>query len=195
MSISRIFLSAVMALSMVALTGCVDNNDPADMPPLPPALNDPADGASGRDLTAGSGWGADANSATFGADAASGDSWTAADPGNNLGFPIVYFAYDSDVLVPTETAKLDEVAKYLADKEQLGLIIEGHCDQRGTEEYNRALGERRANAVRAYIAGVGLADSRIKTVSYGKDRLAVEGSGEAVWSQNRRGVLVPAYMK
>ena len=76
----------------------------------------------------------------------------------------------------------------------LGLVIEGHCDQRGTDEYNRALGERRANAIRAYLVDRGLADGRIKTVSYGKDKPAVEGSGEAVWKQNRRGVPVPMKM-
>ena len=120
---------------------------------------------------------------------------TEADPtGNRLNMPIIYFAYDSDVLVPSEQNNLDRIADYLKQNPTLGLLIEGHCDQRGTEEYNRALGERRANAIRAYLAGRGLADHRMKTLSYGKDKPAVEGSGEAVWGQNRRGVPVPMRM-
>ena len=123
------------------------------------------------------------------------DGWTEADPtGNRLNMPIIYFAYDSDVLVPSEQNNLDRIADYLKQNPTLGLLIEGHCDQRGTEEYNRALGERRANAIRAYLAGRGLADHRMKTLSYGKDKPAVEGSGEAVWGQNRRGVPVPMRM-
>lgn len=82
--------------------------------------------------------------------------------------PIIYFAYDSDVLVPSEQNNLDRIADYLKQNPTLGLLIEGHCDQRGTEEYNRALGERRANAIRAYLAGRGLADHRMKTLSYGQ---------------------------
>ncbi|MCQ2380407.1 MAG: OmpA family protein [Victivallaceae bacterium] len=120
------------------------------------------------------------------------NGWRPADPsGNRLGMPIIYFAYDSDVLVPSETANLDKIAEYMADKPKLGLVIEGHCDQRGTDEYNRSLGERRANVVRAYLAKKGVADSKINTMSFGKDKPAVEGSGEDIWRQNRRAVPVP----
>jgi peptidoglycan-associated lipoprotein len=73
-------------------------------------------------------------------------------------------------------------------------VIEGHCDNRGTDEYNRALGERRANAIRAYLAKQSVADNRMKTVSYGEDKPAVDGSGESIWKQNRRGVPVPMVM-
>ena len=109
--------------------------------------------------------------------------------------PVIYFKYDSDVLVSSETANLDKIARYLSDKPEMGLVIEGHCDQRGTEEYNRALGDRRANSIRSYLVGAGIEDARIKTISYGADRPAMDGSGESVWSKNRRGVLVPARMK
>ena len=186
-------LLAVCALA-VFTAGCVDNSIPDDMPPLPPAQEDVlGGGANGAtDLSRGGAWndGADAASVA----GASGD-WTPVDPGNNLGFPIVYFGFDTDELAPGETAKLDKVAGYLLKQETLGLIVEGHCDQRGTEEYNRALGDRRANAIRSYLVGAGIVDSRIKTISYGADRPAMDGSGESVWSKNRRGVLVPARMK
>ena len=120
------------------------------------------------------------------------DGWREADPsGNRLNMPVIYFKYDSDVLVSSETANLDKIARYLSDKPELGLVIEGHCDQRGTEEYNRALGERRANAIRAYLVKRGVADHKIKTVSYGEDKPAVSGTGESVWKQNRRGVPIP----
>ncbi|MBO5668250.1 MAG: OmpA family protein [Lentisphaeria bacterium] len=105
--------------------------------------------------------------------------------------PVIYFAYDSDVLVPSETANLDKIAAYLLKNPSLGLVIEGHCDSRGTDEYNRALGERRANAIRAYLAGRGVPDSNMKTLSFGEDKPAVSGSGESIWRQNRRGVPVP----
>ena len=120
------------------------------------------------------------------------DGWREADPsGKRLNMPVIYFKYDSDALVPSETANLDKIAIYLSDKPELGLVIEGHSDQRGTEEYNRALGERRANAIRAYLVKRGVADNKIKTVSYGEDKPAVSGNGESVWKQNRRGVPIP----
>jgi peptidoglycan-associated lipoprotein len=109
----------------------------------------------------------------------------------NLNFPTIYFGYDSNALAPSEAAKLDKVAAYINRYDNLYLIIEGHCDQRGTEEYNRALGERRANAIRAYLVKRGVADYKIKTVSYGEDKPAVSGNGESAWKQNRRGVPVP----
>ncbi len=186
-------LLAVCALAFIT-TGCVDNSIPDDMPPLPPAQEDVLGGAgaNGTDLSRGGAWndGADPSSLA----GANGD-WIPVDPGRNLNFPIVYFGFDTDELAPGETAKLDSVAAYLTNQSNLVLIVEGHCDQRGTEEYNRALGDRRANSIRSYLVGAGIADSRIKTISYGADRLAMEGSGESVWSKNRRGVLIPARTK
>ena len=72
------------------------------------------------------------------------------------------------------------------------LTVKGHCDERGTEEYNRALGERRAISVKDYLAAAGIDESRMRTLSFGKDQPAVEGTGEAVWAQNRRAELWPA---
>ena len=70
------------------------------------------------------------------------------------------------------------------------LVVEGHADERGTREYNLALGERRANAVKDFLVAQGIQASRLKTISYGKERPAVLGSNEAAWAQNRRGVGV-----
>ena len=123
------------------------------------------------------------------------DGWVLADPsGNRLNMPVIYFAYDSDLLVPSETFKLDKIAAYMEKNPSLAIIIEGHCDQRGTDEYNRALGERRANAIRAYLTTRNVADKRMRTVSYGKDKPALTGAGETNWRQNRRGVPIPMVM-
>ncbi len=70
------------------------------------------------------------------------------------------------------------------------MTVEGHADERGTREYNLALGERRANSVKNYLAAKGIPAGRVNVVSYGKERPAVVGSNEAAWSQNRRGVTV-----
>lgn len=98
---------------------------------------------------------------------------------------VVYFALDSDAIDEGAQSALDANARVL--KTTTGdFVIEGHCDERGTAEYNQSLGERRAKAVQQYFADQGIALSRITVVSYGKDRPAVEGSDEQAWSKNRR---------
>ncbi|MBQ9789673.1 MAG: OmpA family protein [Lentisphaeria bacterium] len=113
----------------------------------------------------------------------------------DLNFPVIYFPYDSNKLVESEMAKIEKVAEYLNKYSSLLLIVEGHCDQRGTEEYNRSLGERRANMIRESLVAAGVNSDRIRTVSYGKDRPAVEGNDESAWGKNRRGELLPAKKK
>jgi len=102
----------------------------------------------------------------------------------------VFFDFDKSNLLDEGKATLDKQAAWLKKYPQWAITIEGHCDERGTREYNLALGERRANAVKKYLAAAGIADSRVKTISYGKERPAVQGSNEAAWAQNRRGVTV-----
>jgi peptidoglycan-associated lipoprotein len=100
-------------------------------------------------------------------------------------FGIVYFDYDSARIRPSEDAKLQAVAAYL--KSNPGkLVVEGYCDERGTAEFNRALGERRALAAREELVKQGADGSRITTISYGSDRPADPGHDEAAWSKNRR---------
>ncbi len=100
----------------------------------------------------------------------------------------VYFAFDSAELTPEARATLEKQAEWLKHHAQVRVIIEGHADERGTREYNLALGERRANAVKNYLVALGIAPERIETISYGKERPAVLGTGEAVWRLNRRAV-------
>lgn len=101
-------------------------------------------------------------------------------------FQPVYFEYDSAQVASSERSKLEAIADYLRSNSGVGLIVEGHCDERGSNDYNLSLGERRAQAVRAYIIGLGIAAEQIKTVSYGEERPAAFGHDEASWSQNRR---------
>jgi peptidoglycan-associated lipoprotein len=99
----------------------------------------------------------------------------------------IYFDYDKSTIKSSQTAKLDRIAAALKSRPGKGLRIEGHCDERGTEEYNRALGERRALAAREYLVlQKGLDASVIDTISYGEDRPADPGHNEAAWSKNRR---------
>jgi peptidoglycan-associated lipoprotein len=102
----------------------------------------------------------------------------------------VMFGYDSYDLTPEGRTTLENQAAWLAQYANLSVTIEGHADERGTREYNLALGERRATAAKNYLVTLGVNPSRVSTVSYGKERPAAEGSDEASWAQNRRGVTV-----
>ncbi|HYH20859.1 MAG TPA: peptidoglycan-associated lipoprotein Pal [Azospirillum sp.] len=102
----------------------------------------------------------------------------------------VFFGYDRSDLTPEARATLDRQAEWLRLRPSRAIIIEGHADERGTRDYNLALGERRAQAVRNYLLAKGVAPTNLSLISYGKERLAVPGDGEAAWAQNRRSVTV-----
>lgn len=102
----------------------------------------------------------------------------------------VFFAFDSSVLSNNAEEALDTQVKWLKNHENVNVIVQGYCDDRGTREYNLALGERRANAVKDYLIMNGIAADRISTISYGKERPAVLGNNESAWAQNRRAVTV-----
>ena len=102
----------------------------------------------------------------------------------------VYFGFDSAELSGSAQATLDRQAAFLNVNPALVVIVEGHADERGTREYNLALGDRRATAVRDYLLAKGLNSARIRTVSYGKERPAVSGSNEDAWERNRRAATV-----
>ena len=104
----------------------------------------------------------------------------------------VFFELDRSELSQEARATLDRQAAWLKRYPSVAVTIEGHCDERGTREYNMALGARRANAARAYLVALGIPSGRMQTVSYGAERPAVLGTGESVWSQNRRAVTVVA---
>ncbi len=102
----------------------------------------------------------------------------------------VYFDYDSAELDSDAQELLQHQAAWLKQYKKTSITIEGHCDERGTREYNLALGEKRAQAVKSYLNGLGVDSSSISTISYGKERPAVVGSHDGAWSQNRRSVTV-----
>ena len=102
----------------------------------------------------------------------------------------VFFDTDRSDLSGAARGTLDRQAAWLQQYASVAVTVEGHADERGTREYNLALGERRANSVRNYLVSLGIPASRITTVSYGKERPAVVGSNPQAWSQNRRGVTV-----
>ena len=104
----------------------------------------------------------------------------------------VFFAYDSSALTDNAEEVLDTQVNWLNMRKHknVNVIVQGYCDERGTREYNLALGERRANAVKNYLVSQGVAADRISVISYGKERPAVLGNNEAAWAQNRRAVTV-----
>ena len=102
----------------------------------------------------------------------------------------VYFDTDSATIKKSEQEKLQHVADHLKGNATVALEIEGHCDERGTEGYNIALGNKRALAVREYLANLGVDAGHIGVVSYGEAKPAEKGNSEAAWKKNRRGVFV-----
>lgn len=114
---------------------------------------------------------------------------TQGDLENNVG-DRVFFDYDSSVVTSEGQRTLERQAAWLKQYPNVNVTVEGHCDERGTREYNLALGERRANAVKDYLVSLGVPSGRVNTISYGKERPAVLGSSEDSYAQNRRGVTV-----
>jgi peptidoglycan-associated lipoprotein len=103
---------------------------------------------------------------------------------------LIYFEYDSDQLTRDSQERLQAKAAILRANPAVRLRIEGHADERGSTEYNLALGQRRAEAVRVFLTGYGINGDRLPTISYGKERPLVEGASEAAWARNRRAEFV-----
>ena len=102
----------------------------------------------------------------------------------------VFFNYDSSDLDSDAQELLQDQVAWLKQYSEVSVIVEGHCDERGTREYNLALGEKRAQSVKNYLISLGISSDRISTISYGKERPAVVGSNDGAWAQNRRSVTV-----
>ena len=102
----------------------------------------------------------------------------------------VFFNYDSSELDGDAQELLQDQVAWLKQYSDVSVIIEGHCDERGTREYNLALGEKRAQSVKNYLIGLGISADRVSTISYGKERPAVVGSNDGAWAQNRRSVTI-----
>ncbi len=102
----------------------------------------------------------------------------------------VFFAFDKYSLKAKARQTLERQATFLKNNPGVKVMLQGHADERGTREYNLALGDRRANAAKDYLIALGIDPNRVTIISYGKERPAVAGSNEAAWSQNRRAVTV-----
>jgi peptidoglycan-associated lipoprotein len=102
----------------------------------------------------------------------------------------VFFGFDRYDLTAEAQAQLQKIAAWLKTYPQYRFVIEGHTDDRGTREYNLALGERRANATKNYLIALGIDQNRMQTISYGKERPVCTESTESCWAQNRRAVVV-----
>ncbi len=153
---------------------CAKKPKPADLPPPPPQ---PAQAAPAEPATPPP---ADATVTSTNVPGSAEDF-----KANTRG-TMVFFAYDSYDLDGEARSILDSQSTWLAKYPGTRITVSGHADERGTREYNIALGERRADAVKTYLAGKGVAGSSIATISYGKERPLVEGSDEAAWAKNRR---------
>jgi peptidoglycan-associated lipoprotein len=169
-------LAGGAVLALILLAGCQSGTESGTEPGTgaPP----PADSATSAN-TAGTGIAAGALAPS---EAAQADLIRVGDR--------VYFATDGHEIAPDSEAILQAQAALLRTYPALTVTIEGHADERGTREYNLALAERRAAAVRNYLAALGLAEARMETISYGKERPECAAAAEGCWSRNRRGVTV-----
>ena len=111
-------------------------------------------------------------------------------PPKEIVLETVYFDFDKYNLKPDAKATLTKNAGVLKDNPEVTILIEGHCDERGTQEYNLALGEKRANSARTYLVDLGISGSRIRVISYGYERPVDPGHNEAAWAKNRRAAFV-----
>jgi peptidoglycan-associated lipoprotein len=102
----------------------------------------------------------------------------------------IYFAYDDYSLTTEAQSELSKIGEYLKSNTTAVVQVEGHCDERGTVEYNLALGERRAQSVKSYLVNLGVTDARLATISYGEEKPAADGHDEAAWTKNRRAAFV-----
>lgn len=168
-------LSIIAAL--LATSACTKKKP---LPPPPP----PATAPSTAGATSGTGGSVAANTAS------ANTAGSVADFKAVSGGDTVLFGYDSYEIDDPSRVILGKQAEWLARYPQVKVTIQGHTDERGTREYNLALGDRRANAAKNFLAAQGVATARIATISYGKERPVAEGSDESAWAQNRRAVTV-----
>jgi len=172
---NQIVLPCLMMLAVLA-TGCLGDKDIETDLPDDEYLGDPG-------LVLGSDDVLDGEYAMSGSSFADDPTLTEV---QGVEFSAVLFGYDSFQLAPREMAKVDEVAAYMNQDRGTKLIVQGHCDERGSREYNLALGDRRALTVRTYLINLGIDAMRVQTQSYGEEMPLDPGHNEAAWRLNRR---------
>lgn len=145
-----------------------------------------SEASSGSDAAASASSNTSSSSSSSGSGSASADAMPSPDELLAKVGSTVYFDYDQSTLTSEAQATLDRQAAFLKANPSVRIVIEGHCDERGTREYNLALGDRRASAARDYLVAKGVNASRLTTISYGKERPEIGGSNETSWALNRR---------
>ncbi len=168
------FLLLMLIFSMALLSGCSSTGGSKD--------------GAGNGSEMGGGSGGSSSSAAGG-----NGSWTGSaleDPNSPLYEKVVYFDFDTAEIRPEYVDTLRAHAEYLVNTADARLVIEGHCDERGSREYNIALGERRADSVKRFLEAEGVSPVQLETVSYGEERPVDLGHNEEAWAKNRRAELV-----
>ncbi|WP_419827252.1 peptidoglycan-associated lipoprotein Pal [Sphingomonas sp.] len=161
----------------LAVAGC-SKKKPKELPPPPPSSSSPADGSGGAGGYGNGGVGRD------------GLTGQRADFIAQAGTDTVHFATDSSDIDGEAQGIITAQARWLSAHPAVRVTVEGHCDERGTREYNLALGDRRANSAKNALVSAGISPDRISVISYGKERPSATGSDDGAWAQNRRAVTV-----
>lgn len=185
-SIFEILKAVSLALVVAGLASCASSSNPAESQPF--------DGSTAGTEEEGI---YDKTPETSGASGIASEPLPERDEKTNpdnadyetLNADTVYFAFDSYSIEASQRHKVENAASWMKENFDKKVIVAGHCDNRGTTQYNLALGERRALAIRDYLVGLGVEKDRINTISYGKERPAVSGESEEAWAKNRRGQI------
>jgi peptidoglycan-associated lipoprotein len=157
----RFVLPALLCLSLVALTGCGSDSQTDQAMKVDSKAAGPQESLDSKPLGISEGR-------------------------TSEGMLPVYFDFDKSDIRKDQVSRIQVNADFMKNKQKYDVRIEGNCDQRGTNEYNMALGERRAQSAKKYLVNLGVAEARLSTISYGKERLLVQGQDEMAWAQNRR---------
>ncbi len=163
---ARLTTKLIIATAVIATAGCTTKRQEA-LPPAPVGTQAPTQGNNDAIIPG-----------------------SAADFLRSVASDTIHFALDQFDIDSQARTILDSQSAWLAKYPNVRVTIEGHCDERGTREYNLALGDRRSNAAKNYLAARGVSPARITTISYGKERPIALGSDEASWAQNRRAVTI-----
>jgi len=183
----RNLLATTTICGIMTLTGCVAK-EAAKIDMTPPAATTsasmPAPAMEGGHNAADSA--AADTTITAAGSAAGGTAGQADDAGRNARLEPVYFDFDSCLLTVEGRNTLTRNARWMDENQHQHVVIEGHADERGSDEYNLALGEKRAKAARRYMETLGVSNERLETISYGEEKPAVTGHDAAAWAKNRR---------
>ncbi len=180
----------LILVPVILMSACGSTGAKKGAPVTGGATPPPADSARTSPLDSGSGAGITPLPQTGGMESQAGDPLN--DPASPLAKRVIYFDYDSNNIRAEDRATIEAHAQYLAQRGNVKVTLEGHADERGSREYNIALGERRSNAVRDMMSLLGVSAAQVASVSYGEERPAVLGDDESAWRMNRRVEIVYA---